>query len=73
MMDSKVVKVSDVMRTSLHVISGLASVQDAIAEMSQHKVSSLIIDRRDRDDENHFEIWKNSIMYPYVLILMLFP
>lgn len=51
MMERKVVRVSDVMRTPLHMVSGLASVQDAITEMARHNVSSLIIDRRDRDDE----------------------
>ena len=50
-MERKIVRVSDVMRTSLHVVSGLASVQDAIAEMHRHNVSSLIIERRDSDDE----------------------
>lgn len=50
-MERKVVRVSAVMRTTLHVVSGLASVQDAIAEMSRHSVSSLIIERRDSDDE----------------------
>lgn len=50
-MERKVVKVSEVMRTSLHMVSGLASVQDAIAEMNRHNVSSLIIERRDSDDE----------------------
>ena len=50
-MERKIVRVSDVMRTSLHVVSGLASVQDAIAEMNRHNVSSLIIERRDSDDE----------------------
>jgi len=50
-MQRKVVRVSDVMRTSLHMVSGLASVQDAIAEMNRHNVSSLIIERRDKDDE----------------------
>lgn len=50
-MARKMVRVSDVMRTSVHMVSGLASVQDAIAEMKRKNVSSLIIDRRDRDDE----------------------
>lgn len=50
-MERKVVRVSDVMRKPLHMVSGLASVQDAITEMARHNVSSLIIDRRDRDDE----------------------
>lgn len=50
-MEQKVVRVSDVMRTSLHKVSGLASVQEAISEMNRHNVSSLVIDRRDQDDE----------------------
>ena len=50
-MERKIVKVSDVMHTSLHMVSGLASVQDAIAEMNRHSVSSLVIERRDGDDE----------------------
>ena len=50
-MERKIVRISDVMQTSLHMVDGLASVQDAIAEMQRHSVSSLIIERRDRDDE----------------------
>lgn len=50
-MEPKVVRVSDVMRTSVKTVSGLASVQEAIAEMNAHGVSSLVIERRDRDDE----------------------
>lgn len=50
-MERKVVRVADVMRIHLHMVSGLASVQDAIAEMNRHSVSSLVIERRDRDDE----------------------
>lgn len=50
-MERKIVRVSDVMHTSLHMVSGLASVQEAITEMNRHSVSSLIIERRDKDDE----------------------
>lgn len=50
-MEGKVVRVADVMRTSLHLVSGLASVENAIAVMRQHNVSSLVIARRDEDDE----------------------
>ncbi len=50
-MERTIVRVSDVMRTSLHMVSGLASVHDAIAEMNRLKVSSLIIERRDSNDE----------------------
>ena len=50
-MPNSVVKVADVMRTSLHMVNGLASVQDAIAEMSRLGVSSLLIERRHPGDE----------------------
>ena len=51
MMASEIVRVSDVMQTSLHVVNGLASVQSAIEEMNRHRVSSLVIERRHDDDE----------------------
>lgn len=50
-MEGKIVRVSDVMRTSPHLVSGLATVDDAIAEMGRHNVSSLVIARRDENDE----------------------
>jgi len=50
-MEKGFVKVEDVMQTSLHMISGLASVTDAIKEMARHNVSSLVIDRRHDGDE----------------------
>ena len=50
-MEHKIVRVSDVMNAPLHMIGGVASVQDAIAEMNRLNVSSLIIERRDDDDE----------------------
>ncbi len=50
-MGAGIVRVSDVMQTSLHIVNGLASVQDAIEEMNRHGVSSLVIERRDDDDE----------------------
>ena len=50
-MDTPMVKVADLMQTSLHTIDGLASVQDAIAEMDRLGVSSLMIERRNTDDE----------------------
>ncbi|HUS54750.1 MAG TPA: CBS domain-containing protein [Thermohalobaculum sp.] len=45
------VKVADLMRTALHRIDGLASVKEAIEEMSRLGVSSLVIERRNVDDE----------------------
>lgn len=50
-MDTNFVKVEDVMQTSVHMINGLASAMDAIIEMTQHNVSSLVIDRRHDGDE----------------------
>ena len=38
-MEDRIVRVSDVMQTSLHMVSGLASVQEAIAELNRLKVS----------------------------------
>ncbi len=50
-MPEPVVKVADVMQTSIHTVNGLASVQDAIGEMSRLGVSSLVIERRNAGDE----------------------
>ncbi len=50
-MESTMVRVADVMQTSLHMVSGLASVKDAIEVMHEHSVSSLVIERRDEHDE----------------------
>ena len=50
-METDFVKVQDVMQTSLHMISGLASVTEAVSEMARHNVSSLVIDRRHEGDE----------------------
>lgn len=50
-METAFVKVEDVMQTSVHMISGVASLKDAITEMSRHNVSSVVIDRRHDGDE----------------------
>lgn len=50
-METQIVRVADVTRTSLHMVSGLATVQNAIEEMNKHRVSSLVIERRNDDDE----------------------
>lgn len=44
-------RVEDVMARELHVIDGLATIGEAIAMMKQHDVSSLVVARRDADDE----------------------
>ena len=39
------------MATELHTVDGLASVDEAMRLMRQHAVSSLVVSRRDTDDE----------------------
>lgn len=51
MTEEPMIRVADVARTELHMVNGLASVQHAIAEMNQHAVSSLVIERRHHGDE----------------------
>lgn len=44
-------KIEQVMQTELHVISGVASVREALRQMREKHVTALIIERRDADDE----------------------
>ena len=44
-------RVGDVMATEVISINGLATVSDAMALMRQHNVNSLVVNRRDEDDE----------------------
>lgn len=44
-------RVQDVMATDLHAIDGLANVDEAMRLMREHGVSSLVVARRDKDDE----------------------
>ena len=44
-------RVGDVMVTEIISINGLASVSDAMALMRRHNVNSLVVNRRDEDDE----------------------
>ena len=39
------------MITDLYSIDGLATADEAMQIMKQHRVSSLVVDRRDGDDE----------------------
>ena len=50
-MPDPVIKVSEVMRTELHKINGLATAREAITQMERLGVSSLVIERRRPDDE----------------------
>ena len=45
------IPVSEVMVSDLHTIDGLATVKDAVELMNRHSVSSLIVDRRNAEDE----------------------
>ena len=44
-------RVKDVMATELHVVDGLATLEEALRDMERHGVSSLVVARRDADDE----------------------
>ena len=47
----RILRVSDIMRTEVHTIDGLATVSEAMALMRREHVSSLVVPRRDADDE----------------------
>ncbi|MCY3820818.1 MAG: CBS domain-containing protein [Gammaproteobacteria bacterium] len=51
MSEQREARVEDVMVTDLYNINGLASVGEAVQMMKKHRVSSLVVDRRDADDE----------------------
>ena len=45
------VRVRDLMVEELHTIDGLATVAEAMALMKLHRVNSLVVNRRNEDDE----------------------
>lgn len=51
MKQSDTIRVRDLMVAELHTIDGLATVADALAMMKRHQVSSLVVERRNEDDE----------------------
>ena len=51
MTDSDPMRVRDLMVEELHTIDGLATVADAMVLMERHRVSSLVVNRRNEDDE----------------------
>ena len=51
MTDNSPIRVRDLMADELHTIDGLATVADAMALMKRHRVSSLVVNRRDEEDE----------------------
>ena len=50
-MEREIVEVREVMNTSIHMVSGLATVEQAIDIMNEKKIGSLVIERRDEKDE----------------------
>ncbi|MDE2815087.1 MAG: CBS domain-containing protein [Chloroflexota bacterium] len=51
MTESNTIRVRDLMVSDLHTIDGLATVAEAMAMMKRQQVSSLVVDRRNEDDE----------------------
>ncbi len=51
MSDKKIVRVSDVMTPDVTIIARTATVREAVAEMRKRGTSSVVIDRRDEEDE----------------------
>lgn len=49
--DKRNIRVSEVMAGDIRNIDGLATVSDAAALMRRHSISSLVVNRRDADDE----------------------
>ncbi len=49
--DPPAIRVSDVMRSDLHTIDGLATAAEAMATMKRLQISSLVVNRRHGDDE----------------------
>ena len=51
MSGDKPMRVSDIMSADVHSVDGLATVAEAMALMRRHGISSLVVSRRDADDE----------------------
>ncbi len=51
MTENSSVRVRDLMVEELHTIDGLDTVAEAMALMKRHRVSSLVVNRRNKDDE----------------------
>ena len=49
--NNALIRVSDLMGTQVHTIDGLATVAEAMAAMRELQISSLVVNRRDDDDE----------------------
>ena len=51
MTESSSIRVRDLMSEELFTIDGLVTVEDAMALMKRHRVGSLVVNRRNEDDE----------------------
>ncbi|MYB49539.1 MAG: CBS domain-containing protein [Dehalococcoidia bacterium] len=51
MTDNSSIRVRDLMSEELFTVDGLATVDDAMALMKRHRVGSLVVNRRNEDDE----------------------
>ena len=51
MSDKTIVRISDVMTPDVIVVARTATVREAVAEMRRLGTSSVVVDRRDEDDE----------------------
>ncbi len=49
--DRKIICVREVMKTTFTLVDGAATVSDALALMKQHQTSTLVVDKRYREDE----------------------
>ena len=45
------IRVGDVMQREVHTVDPMATVREALQAMAKHRVSSLVIERRDKNDE----------------------
>ena len=51
MSGDKPMRVADIMSSDVHSVEGLATVAEAMAVMRRHRIGSLVVNRRDADDE----------------------
>lgn len=49
--DPQAIRVADLMGTDLHTVDGMATAADAMATMKRLQISSLVVNRRNDDDE----------------------
>lgn len=54
-------RVRDVMTTELQTVDGLATIDAAMRQMKQHGVGSLVVARRNQDDEVGCWTWQTSV------------